>query len=130
VERDPLDQMRVREVLNYGHTVGHALESLSGRPHGESVLWGMAVESSLLGRAGLAMSRRVLATAESVGLTQPTEFSLPAARWLPLLKADKKSKKGKIEVSILSAPGKIVRRSFTLAQITEAITNFPKFARP
>jgi 3-dehydroquinate synthase len=130
VERDPLDQKRVREVLNYGHTVGHALESLSGRPHGEAVLWGMAVESSFLGRAGLAMSQRVLATAESLGISYPSEFSLPAARWLPLLKADKKSKKEKIEVSVLSAPGKIVRRSLTPAQITEAITNFPKFFRP
>jgi len=130
VERDPLDQKRVRESLNFGHTVGHALESLSGLPHGEAVLWGMAVESWLLGRAGVTMSRRVLAAAESLDLRFPAAFSLPPARWLPLLKADKKSKKGKIELSALSAPGKIVKRSFTPAQIADAITNFPEFSRP
>lgn len=43
VERDPMEQHGIRSVLNFGHTFGHALESVSnyGVSHGEAVVWGM-----------------------------------------------------------------------------------------
>lgn len=45
VEKDPYD-MGIRKILNFGHTAGHAFESLAleaGKPvgHGEAVAWGM-----------------------------------------------------------------------------------------
>ena len=48
VEQDPEEQ-DMRRILNFGHTVGHAIESeLIGRgqarPHGYCVVWGMAAE--------------------------------------------------------------------------------------
>lgn len=58
VSLDPLDQKNIRVILNFGHTVGHQLESLSGYKlsHGEAVFWGMILESvisSLLHRLDL-----------------------------------------------------------------------------
>src|SRR5690606_15891420 len=107
VEKDPLDEKRIRECLNYGHTVGHALESLAnGRlSHGEAVLWGMAVEGGVLGRKGQAMRARALKAVQSFGLSLPEEFFFPGARWAPLLSSDKKSRRGKIEMTVLERPG-------------------------
>lgn len=45
VEHDLLDTAGIRATLNFGHTLGHALESLTGYSqylHGEAVAWGMA----------------------------------------------------------------------------------------
>lgn len=132
VEKDPLDQKRIRESLNYGHTVGHALESLGeGRiSHGEAVLWGMAVESGVLGKAGGKMSRLAVEAAKKCALSLPEEFFLPEEKWLPFLRADKKSKKGMLEVSVLSGPGKIVRRKVTPEKITALVRAFPEFFQP
>ena len=52
IERDPKETKGVRSALNFGHTFGHALESVThyGVSHGEAVVWGMkkALTSGLL----------------------------------------------------------------------------------
>ena len=49
VKKDPFDLLKIREVLNLGHTVGHAVESASrGKySHGQAVSIGIATESLL-----------------------------------------------------------------------------------
>jgi 3-dehydroquinate synthase len=57
IERDPEEKSELRFALNYGHTIGHALEAVSGYArwtHGEAVSLGMAAEARLAGRLGLA----------------------------------------------------------------------------
>src|SRR5438445_1515777 len=54
VAEDPLEK-GVRAILNYGHTVGHALEAALGYgaiPHGEAVAWGMQAAGDLSRRTG------------------------------------------------------------------------------
>jgi 3-dehydroquinate synthase len=44
VKQDEYDRLGVREVLNFGHTFGHALEAITDfkkYQHGEAVVWGM-----------------------------------------------------------------------------------------
>jgi len=55
VEQDPLESGR-RAVLNLGHTVGHALETLSGYElrHGEAVSIGLIAAARLASKQGLA----------------------------------------------------------------------------
>lgn len=132
VEKDPLDTKRIRESLNYGHTIGHALESLAGGrlSHGEAVLWGMAAESALLGRSGKKMLGLVREKIRALVLEMPPEFSLPPERWLPLLKADKKAKGGILELTILSAPGKLKRKKISPAELADSIKAFPAAFRP
>lgn len=130
VEKDPLDQLRVRELLNFGHTVGHALESLArGRiPHGLCVLWGMAVESEL-GR-GSSMSAEAKRVLRALRLPPPKEFALPSARWLAALGDDKKMARGSLEMSVLQAPGRAKKLRIAPAKLVAAIKAFPESYRP
>jgi 3-dehydroquinate synthase len=56
IERDPYED-DLRRPLNFGHTVGHPLETVTGYGpllHGEAVAFGMAVEARIAARRGLA----------------------------------------------------------------------------
>jgi 3-dehydroquinate synthase len=123
VESDPLDTLRRREILNYGHTVGHALESLAhGRlSHGECVLWGMLVESLLVKGP---QARLVASTIKRLNLKLPKEFG--SGGWERALGADKKAKGGKLQITVLSAPGKPRKLEITAAKLAAHIKTFPK----
>jgi 3-dehydroquinate synthetase len=128
VQSDPLDKLRRREVLNFGHTIGHVLESSGGISHGEAVLWGMAAETLLLGKSGEIMLAEILRIITGLSLTPPAAF-FDLKNHRSLLLADKKAKDGKIELSLLSKPGKIVKLRCSTEQISGAIRVFPEFYR-
>jgi 3-dehydroquinate synthase len=80
-------------ILNFGHTVGHAIESLThyrGPLHGEAVGWGMrvAIEASRLRGLPNAEADRVLAAIDALGL--PPLPRLTARRLLNASAGDKK----------------------------------------
>lgn len=129
VEKDPLDKKRIREVLNFGHTVGHALESLSQGElsHGEAVLWGMAVETTLLGKKGESMQKEIFAVIRDLQLKLPAVFQ--KNNFLQALMADKKKKAGQWEMSLLTRPGKIIRVKKTALELEASIKAFPEFFR-
>jgi 3-dehydroquinate synthase len=57
IERDPEEKSELRFALNYGHTIGHALEAVTGFArwtHGEAVSLGIVAEARLARRLGLA----------------------------------------------------------------------------
>src|SRR3989454_4161247 len=57
IERDPEGKSELRYALNYGHTIGHALEAATGYErwtHGEAVSLGIVAEAQLAARLGLA----------------------------------------------------------------------------
>ncbi|MGC9118358.1 MAG: 3-dehydroquinate synthase [Thermoproteus sp.] len=72
VEEDEFETKGVRQVLNFGHTVGHAVERLLGLLHGEAVSVGMAVEGAAAVEAGLFKEAHL---DELLGLL--TAFGLP-----------------------------------------------------
>lgn len=128
VQKDPLDTKRIREILNFGHTVGHALESGEGISHGEAVLWGMAVESTLLGKKGETMQKEILRVLLELKLNIPPAF-FAEKDYGAFLLGDKKAKGGKIELSLLAKPGKIEKLRIAPAKIAAAIKAFPEFYR-
>ena len=96
VTADPLER-GVRALLNFGHTMGHALEAGGGYRllHGESVALGMVFATALsevvgLSDADLRFTLERLLT--SAGL--PTRARIPARAWT-LLARDKKARAGK-----------------------------------
>lgn len=96
VEEDPLEQGR-RAVLNLGHTVGHALERLSGYRlrHGYAVSSGMVVAARLSQRLGLC-SRKVSARLEAVLRRLGLPVYLPAYATQDIweaMQADKKRRR-------------------------------------
>ncbi|HZD80099.1 MAG TPA: 3-dehydroquinate synthase [Actinomycetota bacterium] len=99
-----------RLVLNYGHTLGHALERLDafgGRSHGEAVAVGMVFAARLaesLGWAPAGLAARTTRLLKPLGL-EP-DGRLPAAdRILGAMRMDKKYRGG-IRFVVLEEPGR------------------------
>jgi 3-dehydroquinate synthase len=99
VERDE-QEAELRWVLNYGHTVGHALEAATGFQvwtHGEAVSLGIAAEARLAERLGIgssAATKRQLSLLSAVGLPVSGIQVEPAAA-IEALSRDKKSRDGR-----------------------------------
>jgi 3-dehydroquinate synthetase len=88
----------LRELLNFGHTLGHAYEAASRYrvTHGEAVSIGMVFAAALadvLDLAPTSLRERLEALLRSAGL--PTRARFPARTW-SLLQADKKARGGKV----------------------------------
>jgi 3-dehydroquinate synthase len=93
-ERDASDRL----VLNYGHTLGHALERLDafrGRTHGEGVALGMLFAATLAESRGLAagLRARTERLLTSLGIA-PSGDLPPVAEVLRCLRLDKKYRDG------------------------------------
>jgi 3-dehydroquinate synthase len=73
VERDPYE-VDLRRTLNFGHTVGHAVETVTGYGpvlHGEAVAYGMAVAIQVAMARGVlspAVGSRIVGILRAVGL--------------------------------------------------------------
>ena len=99
-----------RQVLNFGHTVGHAVEACSGYTllHGEAIAIGMAAEASLAEATGLARSglrRRVLDLLEPYELPATLPDTLTCDRLLEAMHSDKKVRAGAIRFALPAAIG-------------------------
>jgi 3-dehydroquinate synthase len=112
----------LRKVLNFGHTIGHAIETLSefSRFHGECVAMGMMVEARIATLAGLADA----ALAESIAhvlraATLPTAppASMTSAKILEATRTDKKARGGIVEYALPRAIGEMAGadRGYALA---------------
>ena len=110
VEQDEREESGLRMVLNYGHTVGHALEALTGYGswlHGEAVAVGIVAAARLSTRLGLTDARtaeRQIALLRAVGL--PTRFETPTPREIAgALRHDKKAREGRVPFVLLKGLG-------------------------
>jgi 3-dehydroquinate synthase len=104
-----------RQVLNFGHTIGHALESASGfaLAHGRAVALGMIAEADAGERTGVtaggtrdrleAVLRPLLTAAGARRLTiRPSDVS-------PFLLVDKKARRGRPRYVLLERVGTVSR---------------------
>lgn len=110
IEIDEFDN-GVRRTLNFGHTFGHALESVTnhGIPHGIGVVWGMDVVNFISMRRGF-LSAGDYATLHNFfrtffGWRLPAEINMETL--LSATQRDKKNRDGKLNLVLMTAPGKL-----------------------
>ncbi|MCS4484382.1 3-dehydroquinate synthase [Gleimia sp. 6138-11-ORH1] len=110
----------IREVLNYGHTLGHALEKISNYQlkHGEAVAIGiifaakLAEELKIADQQWVQLQQKII---ETQGLpTSWREYS--PAELLAQMQTDKKIRDGKLRF-VLCSPQRTIVRSVETAQI-------------
>jgi 3-dehydroquinate synthase len=106
VEADPYES-GLRKTLNFGHTIGHALESRSWQTdlplqHGQAVAMGMLAELKISQLAGLLSQEDFEDIVRLISkLLSPLEASVPSYEEIEgLLKKDKKNFAGKIGFSL------------------------------
>jgi len=112
VAKDEREQ-GLRAILNYGHTIGHALEAVTRYErytHGEAVAIGMAGEarlSRLVLGAQEEVIRRTESLIEAFGLPIRTSIRFDEGELLQAMKRDKKAEAGTYTFVLAEAIGKV-----------------------
>ncbi len=105
----------LRRILNFGHTVGHAVEKVAGYGrilHGEAVAIGMVAAGELGERAGTCPSgtaQRIAALLARAGLPVSTDLPIPAL--LEAMQHDKKVSAGSVAWVLPEGVGSVTIRS-------------------
>ncbi|MDD4097292.1 MAG: 3-dehydroquinate synthase [Lentisphaeria bacterium] len=134
VTQDELESRgTVRELLNFGHTFGHAFELLSGYRlgHGQAVAWGMTAASRLAVRLGLwseteASRLQALLVKYHLGREHCTCPGLGSEAVLQAMRRDKKNRSGRIRLVLPRGIGRAsvaegVEEDVLLASIQEVL---------
>ncbi|MFN8666610.1 MAG: 3-dehydroquinate synthase [Gemmatimonadaceae bacterium] len=102
----------LRQILNFGHTIGHAIEAASNFSllHGEAIAIGMVLEGALGERLGIAepgTTEQIRAALQAVGLPTTRPASQDALTLLDLMRVDKKARQGHIVFALPSSIGRM-----------------------
>ncbi len=120
VEEDETEK-HLRAILNYGHTIGHAIETVTRYKkyrHGEAVAIGMLYASRIaidMGLAGNTVFERQLSLIKKLGLALNT--GLPSEDIVKTLYADKKAIGGRLRFILPTKIGEVIISD----QVTEEI---------
>jgi 3-dehydroquinate synthase len=96
-----------RKLLNFGHTVGHAIENMYGLSHGQAISIGMTVACDLSARlTGFRETERVVKVLKNYGL--PTQAAYDKKKAFEILKMDKKKDKQNMNFVLLKKLGNAV----------------------
>jgi len=109
IEIDETEQ-GIRRILNFGHTVGHAIETESSYavPHGDAVSMGMAAETILSERMGYLSAderSRICALIGTLGLPQRIPPDLSPQGIAACMKGDKKKAGDVLNIVLLKKIG-------------------------
>jgi len=110
-----------RKLLNFGHTLGHALENQYELSHGQAISIGMTYASHISQQLnGFKDTGRVVDLLEKYGL--PTYATFDKQKVFDVLKMDKKREKAEMNYVLLEKIGKGVVKSIPLKEL-ESIIN-------
>lgn len=117
VEMDELEHGE-RRKLNLGHTWGHAVEKVTGMPHGESVAVGLAFSAALSVKRGLLKEeerKRILDLIRKYEL--PVENPADPSAVLDALIRDKKKEGGSIHFILMRGIGNVIIEPIDIDEI-------------
>jgi 3-dehydroquinate synthase len=103
----------LRAILNYGHTIGHAIETLTGYTtylHGEAISIGMVYEaklSNILGFLEKESLERIKNILKNLGLPTILPINIDTTAMVKTILLDKKNIEGKIRMVIPESIGKM-----------------------
>ena len=111
VNKDPYEA-GLRQILNFGHTIGHAVEAYSdfSMKHGFCVAIGMAVEiriAVLLGELDTSEEKRIVSLLKWIGLPTNINKEFEKEKLIEFMMLDKKARKKKPRFVILKEIGKV-----------------------
>jgi 3-dehydroquinate synthase len=112
----------VRRKLNFGHTIGHALEKTLGISHGAAVSVGMVLAADLSRQKGLLPEKevnRITALLERLNL--PTRIDFDRQAVIDALGKDKKRESDRIKFVLLESMGRSVIEDITLDELAKWI---------
>ena len=111
VERDETEN-NYRMILNFGHTIGHAIEALTSYSkfkHGEAIAIGMVYAAKLsrqMGKCSAEVVQRIQALVNRLGLPhQVPEF--PSQDYIDTMHLDKKARDNKIRFILVRDIGSV-----------------------
>ncbi len=119
VKADEFEQGE-RRLLNFGHTLGHAIENLYGLSHGEAISVGM-VAASVFSETltGFKDTAKVIAAFEQYGL--PTNAAFDKTEVFKMLQMDKKRERKSMNYILLEKLGKGVVKSIPINELEKFI---------
>lgn len=116
----------LRKILNFGHTLGHAIEAAGkfSLPHGSCVALGMILEARIgekmeVSREGT--SARLQKMADLLSLPTKVPEGLSAETILDFTRLDKKGRGGRPQYVLLSQPGKVFQAQDWAQDVPDAI---------
>ena len=124
----------LRAILNFGHTFGHAIEAGLGYGewlHGEGVGCGMVMAAALSARLGLVthgFARRIESLIARAGLPVRGPRALSAARYLELMRVDKKAEAGDIRFILLDGESHATLRTAPETEVIAVIEQWTETA--
>jgi 3-dehydroquinate synthase len=109
VSRDEREE-GLRKTLNFGHTIGHAIELVSGYSllHGEAIAIGMALEGRLAERIGVAepgTADAVIGALRAFSLPTTLAESFDSDAVMAAMGSDKKARRGELRFALPSRIG-------------------------
>ena len=120
IKRDVVEQDEketgLRKILNFGHTIGHGIEScanLTELYHGECVALGM------LAVCGKDVKERLIKVLKKVNL--PTQVSMDKESILSAMSHDKKFDGATVTVIFVNTPGEYEMKKITSQQLAELV---------
>lgn len=118
VEQDEREE-KLRKILNYGHTIGHAIETMEeykGISHGEAIGLGMVYEGKISNKLGLLNAqdlRKQNQLIQAVGL--PITYKGDPDDLIEIMKRDKKAGSGEIYFILPTKIGKVKQENGRVA---------------
>ncbi len=128
VEKDEKDS-GLRNILNYGHTVGHAIESASGFKveHGKAVALGMLAAGRISSKLGLMDKNELIRLKDIIQRAElTTELpGLEVEKLIQAIKHDKKILSGKIRFILPKSLGSVfITDEVSLSLVEQVLVNW------